>query len=584
MRHDTLITVTLLACLTHAVPSIEKRKSDFLVDTAGIGKRDLSNGLVGGFDKREPLPQLGSKLIEGITRIPDAADAPSTAGSKALNAFKRTVGKYAFGQTHVKRARVGEDCNAKGDFVQQSLKTCSERAGLAAQEASKPDSRLLQQFFKNNDQGTASQVSGLYNKIKQECDAVGGGSLNLVCPDDNACGKFDAFANPNAPGGPQIMLCRGFFEISDGPSGGRRCGGLDAGSLMIHEMSHLLGGTSDFGTAYGLAAVQSLSAAQNLQHADTYGLFAHAVALGCSDGDLQTGGAPSGSGNTGAGGDKNSPIGGGQANGVNRGNQGQNALGGDARGAAGNGIPQRTNQDNGGQGRNRAGPGQQVGNNDNGNICKAGNKAGAATKQSTQSLGKGQNGLAGGTSKQLDQSKGVGNTQQQGKSNTKPGKQASQTGKGTVPQNGIKGNKGKTLSGGKNSTAGDDGGSARKGTKQNGSSGKLTGGQSKGGSNAKNKPKNGNAGNVIDSTGGAKTQPGGKKKSTSGQNSAGNAGQGTRAGSSPQGVQSGRGSNEPSADLTPPPLPGSAADGAQSNVGQGQTSFDGSVGPAFGRF
>lgn len=47
-------------------------------------------------------------------------------------------------------------------------------------------------------------------------------------------------------------------------------------------MTHLseIAGTSDYG-GYGYDFVQSLSPAQNLNHADTYTLFAQSIYAGC---------------------------------------------------------------------------------------------------------------------------------------------------------------------------------------------------------------------------------------------------------------------------------------------------------------
>ncbi|EGY21449.1 uncharacterized protein VDAG_02973 [Verticillium dahliae VdLs.17] len=50
----------------------------------------------------------------------------------------------------------------------------------------------------------------------------------------------------------------------------------------LHEMTHMsqIAGTSDCG-GYGYNFVQSLTAAQNLNHADTYTLFAQSIFARC---------------------------------------------------------------------------------------------------------------------------------------------------------------------------------------------------------------------------------------------------------------------------------------------------------------
>jgi deuterolysin len=60
------------------------------------------------------------------------------------------------------------------------------------------------------------------------------------------------------------------------------CHGQDQAQTNVHEMTHLsqIKGTSDYG-GYGYNFLQSLSADQNINHADTYALFANAIELGC---------------------------------------------------------------------------------------------------------------------------------------------------------------------------------------------------------------------------------------------------------------------------------------------------------------
>jgi deuterolysin len=62
----------------------------------------------------------------------------------------------------------------------------------------------------------------------------------------------------------------------------RQCHAQDQATTVLHEMTHLtqVKGTSDYG-GYGYNFVRSLSASQNLNHADTYTLFAQALYAGC---------------------------------------------------------------------------------------------------------------------------------------------------------------------------------------------------------------------------------------------------------------------------------------------------------------
>lgn len=60
------------------------------------------------------------------------------------------------------------------------------------------------------------------------------------------------------------------------PEKDTRCHADDQPFVTIHEMTHLsqIKGTDDYGV-YGYQAVRRLNAAQNLNHADTYSLFAN---------------------------------------------------------------------------------------------------------------------------------------------------------------------------------------------------------------------------------------------------------------------------------------------------------------------
>jgi deuterolysin len=60
------------------------------------------------------------------------------------------------------------------------------------------------------------------------------------------------------------------------PEKDSRCHADDQPFVTLHEITHLrqIKGTDDYGV-YGYQAVRRLSAAQNLNHADTYALFAN---------------------------------------------------------------------------------------------------------------------------------------------------------------------------------------------------------------------------------------------------------------------------------------------------------------------
>jgi deuterolysin len=65
-----------------------------------------------------------------------------------------------------------------------------------------------------------------------------------------------------------------YFSVM--PEKDSRCHADDQPFVTLHEMTHLsqIKGTEDYG-GYGYQAVRRLTAAQNLNHADTYALFAN---------------------------------------------------------------------------------------------------------------------------------------------------------------------------------------------------------------------------------------------------------------------------------------------------------------------
>lgn len=75
------------------------------------------------------------------------------------------------------------------------------------------------------------------------------------------------------PSTSQMVNCPLFFSGLTALS--RTCHAQDQATTVLHEMTHLsqVKGTTDYG-GYGYNFVRSLTAAQNLNHADTYTLFA----------------------------------------------------------------------------------------------------------------------------------------------------------------------------------------------------------------------------------------------------------------------------------------------------------------------
>ncbi|KAI1880921.1 hypothetical protein JX265_001161 [Neoarthrinium moseri] len=77
-----------------------------------------------------------------------------------------------------------------------------------------------------------------------------------------------------------IAYCDLFFTLL--PAVTQDCHAQDQAGTMVHEFTHLdqIKGANDYGS-YGYKAVQALPADKNINHADTYALYAQAVMLDC---------------------------------------------------------------------------------------------------------------------------------------------------------------------------------------------------------------------------------------------------------------------------------------------------------------
>ncbi|KAK2592785.1 hypothetical protein QQS21_009528 [Conoideocrella luteorostrata] len=203
-----------------------------------------------------------------------------------------------------KRAAIENDCgqNHQGgaEAIQEALRTCVTYANAGAEETSSGSSGLFELFFKEENVGQKSYVAEQFRAIAEECQAEESGGISITCTDGQieACGTdIVAWAKKAQAGarGDRVQLCPPFF---DGLPNG--CGNLDQPGVIVHEFSHAVVGTDDIG--YGMGAVLGNSYEQNLNHADTWALFAQAASLRCSPEDLRAGAGAGGSGGGGGGG------------------------------------------------------------------------------------------------------------------------------------------------------------------------------------------------------------------------------------------------------------------------------------------
>ncbi|KAI5464868.1 Deuterolysin metalloprotease family-domain-containing protein [Mariannaea sp. PMI_226] len=187
---------------------------------------------------------------------------------------------YKVRKASQKRSAVQGDCT--GDRLVAVVNALSRSTSLAtaAQQAAQsgPDSKMIE-YFKSADSGTRDTVAAVYGRVAAETGSTTSGVANLYCSDPyGACS--DGVLAYTVPGLNYMAYCDLFFNAL--PATTSMCHAQEQGTTVLHEVTHLsqIKGTSDYG-GYGYDFVRSLSAEQNINHADTYALFANAINLGC---------------------------------------------------------------------------------------------------------------------------------------------------------------------------------------------------------------------------------------------------------------------------------------------------------------
>ncbi|KAI9151600.1 Neutral protease [Paramyrothecium foliicola] len=181
---------------------------------------------------------------------------------------------------HQKRTAVQSDCTGTaGTAVRSAISSCATLARAAQTAASSGAAAKVTEYFKSATTSVRNTVSTVFSRVASECSSTTGGNSRLYCTDVyNACSSgVIAYTVPSL----SIQGYCGIF-FNSLPALSRTCHAQDRATTIIHEMTHLtqVKGTSDY-SGYGYNYIRSLTAAQNLNHADTYTLFAQAIYAGC---------------------------------------------------------------------------------------------------------------------------------------------------------------------------------------------------------------------------------------------------------------------------------------------------------------
>uniref|UniRef100_L2GK12 Neutral protease 2 n=1 Tax=Colletotrichum fructicola (strain Nara gc5) TaxID=1213859 RepID=L2GK12_COLFN len=162
------------------------------------------------------------------------------------------AGTIPFSSNSVHTAVNGEEAAAvRARFLAKrtvnAISRCRSLAVAASSAAASGPAARMTEYFKSSTTATRNTVATVFSRIASECGSTTSGVSRQYCTD-----VYPACSN-----------------------------GVIAYTLL-HEMTHLtqIRGTSDYG-GYGYNFVRSLSASQNLNHADTYTLFAQSIYAGC---------------------------------------------------------------------------------------------------------------------------------------------------------------------------------------------------------------------------------------------------------------------------------------------------------------
>ncbi|ORY60064.1 Deuterolysin metalloprotease family-domain-containing protein [Pseudomassariella vexata] len=179
-----------------------------------------------------------------------------------------------------KRTSVQSDCTGtRLTATRNALTNCRALAAAASSAAASGAAAKMTEYFKSSTTATRSTVATVFSRVASECGSTTSGVSRYYCSDVYGACSSGVLAY-TLPSSSYMVNCPLYFTGLTALS--RTCHAQDQTTTTLHETTHLtqIKGTSDYGV-YGYNAVRALSAAQNLNHADTYALFANAIYVGC---------------------------------------------------------------------------------------------------------------------------------------------------------------------------------------------------------------------------------------------------------------------------------------------------------------
>ncbi|KAG8162382.1 hypothetical protein KVR01_008147 [Diaporthe batatas] len=214
-----------------------------------------------------------------------AANSTEIIGEASIEsaAIKATVDGAQASSVHenspLRRTVIASTCStSQRSTLTSALSGCVQYAQGAATAANSAPAAKLEEYFKSSTASTRSTVAQVFNNVASQCSSGTSGNTQIRCTDSaGACqGSVVAYTVPSQS---YMHYCPTWFSY---PASTSTCHGTDRPYVVVHEATHLtqVKGTDDY-SCYGYTCVRGLTAARNLNHADTYALFAQAIRVGC---------------------------------------------------------------------------------------------------------------------------------------------------------------------------------------------------------------------------------------------------------------------------------------------------------------
>jgi deuterolysin len=224
---------------------------------------DLSEGGAYNLVASGVLSYAGPNTTEIAGVVPFSSNSISATvdGAQAAEVQRRFVEK---------RTVLQSDCTgAKRTAQVTALSNCASLAKLSASAATSNSAKVVE-YFKTA--SAASTLVTVFNRVASECSSTTSGVSKQYCTDVYSACSSGVLAY-TLPSGSFMVSCPLYFSAL--PALTKSCHAQDQATTTLHETTHLtqIKGTQDLG--YGYSAAIRLTAAQALNNADSYALFAN---------------------------------------------------------------------------------------------------------------------------------------------------------------------------------------------------------------------------------------------------------------------------------------------------------------------